>query len=62
MGIGKEKQVKLHWQKGSDPFDKLLAQKKCLLYMSVMRAMNNVLITSSHGVNSYVPSDQVLLI
>lgn len=42
--------------------NELLAQEKCLLYMSVMRAMNNVLITSSHGVNSYVPSDQVLLI
>ena len=41
--------------------DELLAQEKCLLYMSVMRAMNNVLITSSHGVNMHVPSDQILL-
>ena len=39
----------------------LLAQEKCLLYMSVMRAMNNVLITNSKGVNRHVPSDQVLV-
>ena len=33
----------------------LLAQEKCLLYMSVMRAMKNVLITNSRGLNGHVP-------
>lgn len=40
--------------------NELLAKEKCLFYMSVMRAMSNVLITSSRGVNPHVPSDQVL--
>ena len=32
-----------------------LQKEKCLLYMSIMRALKNVLITSSAAENSYLP-------
>ena len=53
-GVEKDYAVAVDWCRKA-------AEHGYALYMSVMRAMNNVLITSSHGVNMHVPSDQILL-
>jgi superfamily I DNA/RNA helicase len=42
-------------QEDQDISKELLDKEKCLLYMSVMRAVSNVLITNSCGSNKYIP-------
>lgn len=38
-----------------EAYKQLLATEKCILYMSIMRAMNDVLITNSYGSNRHIP-------